>query len=312
MSWVAAAVITAGAQLGGSYLSGRAAKDAAKQQARAAEAAAAQQREMFDILNQQQLPYREAGYTALNRINQLMGLPASYYQGGETVPTAEAKRQVAEGLFGNNIQRAAARVAQSARDQGWTGGTEVTPQTTPGYNAGAGDFGSMTRMFTAEDLKSNLAPNYQFMLGQGLGATRQSANVGGGGSNAQRAATKFAEDYASNAYQQALQNYTGQQQNIFNRLSGIAQIGQGAQNQVQNLGQTTAANIGQLGIGAASALGAGQVGAANAYAGGLSNLGQAVAMPYMFGNRPGAAPAGGYDFTGTPTVNANYGSMTVA
>lgn len=311
MSWVAAAVITAGAQLGSSYLSGRAAKDAAKQQAQAADQAAAQQREMFDILNQQQLPYREAGYTALNRINQLMGLPASYYQGGETVPTAEAKRQVAEGLFGNAIQRAAARVAQSAQDQGvFAGGTEVTPQTTPGYNAGAGDYGSMTRMFTAENLKSNLAPNYAFMLGQGLGATRQSANVGGGGSNAQRAATKFAEDYASNAYQQALQNYTGQQQNIFNRLSGIAQIGQGAQNQVQNLGQTTAANIGQLGIGAASALGAGQVGAANAYAGGLSNIGQAVAMPYMFGNRFGGSTGNIVTSPGLPI--ANYDSMTVA
>ena len=145
------------------------------------------------------------------------------------------------------------------------------------------------RDFTAADLKTNLAPNYEFMLGQGLGATRQALNVGGGGSNVERGGIKFAEDYASNAYQNALNNYMtqeaqkfNQQQtglgNVYNRLAGIAGIGQTAVGQTTNLAQSTAGNIGQLGIGGASALGAGQIGAANAMAGGYQGIGNAATL----------------------------------
>jgi hypothetical protein len=141
-----------------------------------------------------------------------------------------------------------------------------------GYTIGNEQF---THQFNAADLASNLAPNYQFMLNQGLGATGENANVGGGGSNVDLARTKFAEDYAQNAYQQAFSNYQTQQGNIFNRLASLAGIGQSAQNTVSGLASTTAGNIGQAGIGAATALGSGQVGAANAYSSGLSGLGNA-------------------------------------
>lgn len=154
--------------------------------------------------------------------------------------------------------------------------------------------------FTAADLQTNLAPNYQFMRQQGLGAIGQQFNVGGGGSNIDLAKTKFAEDYASNAYQNALENYRTQQElafnqgqaqttNIYNRLSNIAGLGQTAAGQATsaagNLGtnvaniSTGAANaIGQLGVGGASALGAGQIGAANAYNNTISQLGNAGLM----------------------------------
>ena len=155
-------------------------------------------------------------------------------------------------------------------------GPAQRPMVSPGYQAGEGlaGFGALTRPFTAADLQSQLAPNYQFMLQQGLGAVRQGQNVTGGGSNIQRAATKFAEDYASNAYQNALQNYMAQQQSIYNRLSGIAGIGQTAQGQQLNMGTNLANALSQLGIGGASALGSGQVGAANAQTGALQNLAQ--------------------------------------
>jgi len=200
----------------------KAATNAAQTQYQATQDASKQQREMFDILNQQQAPYRESGYGALTNINQM--LPYFTQQ-------------------------------QSAY-----------------------------KPFTAEDLKSNLAPNYEFMKQQGLGATGQAMNVGGGGSNVDLARTKFAEDYASNAYQNAVNNYMTQQQqgfnqgqtqqtNIYNRLASLAGIGQTAQSQSNNLGTNTANAISQLGIGGASALGAGQVGAANAMAGAYGNIG---------------------------------------
>ena len=136
--------------------------------------------------------------------------------------------------------------------------------------------GDLTRMFTAQDLETQLSPNYQFMLQQGLGAVNQGANVGGGGSNITRGAIKFAQDYARNAYQDALNNYRLQQGDIYNRLAGIAQTGQTAQQAAANTAAQMGSNISQLGIGAAQAQAAGQIGAANAMAGGLSNIGSTL------------------------------------
>ena len=140
--------------------------------------------------------------------------------------------------------------------------------------------------FTAQDLNANLAPNYQFMLQQGLGAQSQAMNVGGGGSNINTANTKFAEDYASNAYQNALNNYMTQQQqgfnqqqtsqsNIFNRLASVAQIGQNAVSGLSNLATGTATNVAQLGVGGAQATAAGITGSANAISSGIQGAGQA-------------------------------------
>ena len=56
----------------GSQNQSSAARDAANTQLQGTLAASAQQRQMFDILNQQQAPYREAGYGALNKINTML------------------------------------------------------------------------------------------------------------------------------------------------------------------------------------------------------------------------------------------------
>jgi hypothetical protein len=155
--------------------------------------------------------------------------------------------------------------------------------------------GELTHMFTAEDLNANLAPNYKFMLEQGLGAARQGANVGGGGSNVLKSGITFAENYAKNAYQQALENYTGQQQNIYNRLVGISNIGQTAAGTTGTAGTQYANAAGQLGIGSATAYGAGQVGAANAYGNAISNMGNWALAAY------GMKSPGGTPVTNTPS-----------
>jgi hypothetical protein len=206
MTWVAAAIATS-AILGysGTREQVSAAREAGSQQLAATKYAADLQREMFDIINKQQTPYREAGYGALTRINEL--LP------------------------------------------------------------------SMTRPLTREDILG--MPGFQTAIEQGTGAARQTMNVGGGGSNVDRAAQKFAIDYTvSQAMPQALQ----QRQNIYNTLAGIAGVGQTAQGQVSQMGQNVASNIGQVAIGGASAYGAGQIGAANALAQGYSNIGNSALM----------------------------------
>lgn len=213
-----ALLLGAGAGLVGAGMQSRAARSAASQQAGATEYAAQQQREMFDILNAQQAPYRQAGYGALTRIQEL--LPSL---------TSPISQQEIMGL-----------------------------------------------------------PGYQFAMQQGTGAARQMFNVGGGGSNVDRAAQKFAIDYTMGT---AMPQVLAQRQNIYNTLAGIAGIGQTAQTQASQLGQNFAGNIGQLAIGGATALGAGQVGAANALASGLGGFNNA-AMMYSLLNRPTVPPVG--------------------
>jgi multidrug efflux pump subunit AcrA (membrane-fusion protein) len=206
----------------GSQSQASAARDAASTQLQGTREAAQQQREMFDILNKQQAPYREAGYGALSKINTML------------------------------------------------------PQ--------------FTRTFTPADLTANLAPNYEFMKQQGLGATAQGANVASPGSNVDLAKTIFAEKFAQGSYQDALTNFRNQQTDIFNRLSGIAGIGQTAQGQSQNLGSATSTNLANLATGGANAIAGGQIGSANAQAAGLQGIGNS-AMMYGMLSRPAVSLA---------------------
>ena len=158
----------------------------------------------------------------------------------------------------------------------------LSPNYTPYMNLGQtgvnqlnAQIPDLTQSFGPQQLQSNLAPNYQFMLNQGLGAQSQAMNVGGGGSNINTANTKFAEDYASNAYQTAFNNYQTQQSNIFNRLASVAGIGSNAVSGLSNLATGTASNITQLGVGGAQATAAGITGSANAISSGIQGAGQA-------------------------------------
>ena len=232
MTFVAVA-IGGSALLGymGSRKQAKAAESASQLQYEATSDAAKQQREMLDILNAQQKPYREAGYGALNQINTML------------------------------------------------------PQ--------------FTKEFTSADLIKNLDPSYQFMLQQGLGATGQAMNVGGGGSNVDLARQRFAQEYAKTGAQQAFTNYQNQQSNIYNRLASLAGIGQTAQSQTNTLGTNTANALSQLGIGGASALGAGQVGAANAMAGAYGGIGNALTLSSLLTPQGG----GGITAGGATTMN---------
>jgi hypothetical protein len=143
----------------------------------------------------------------------------------------------------------------------------------------------LTQQFTNADLNANLAPNYQFMLGQGQGATIENANVGGGGSNVNLANQQFTQNYAQNAYQQAFNNFQGQQTNIYNRLSGIAGIGMAGATGAANAMIGTGTNVAGLTSGLGNAQAASQIGQANAYAGGVNNISNLAALYGLSGNQ---------------------------
>lgn len=200
-----ALLLGAGAGLIGAGMQSSAAKSAASTQAGATQYAADVQRQMFETINEQQKPYREAGYGALTRIGEML----------------------------------------------------------PG----------LTKPVSREEILG--LPGYQFAIEQGVGASRQNMNVGGGGSNVDRAAQKFALDYTLGT---AMPQVIAQRQNIYNTLAGVAGIGQTGQTQVNQAGTTAAGNIGQAAIGGATAIGAGQVGSANAYANAFGNIGNSALM----------------------------------
>jgi hypothetical protein len=99
-----------------------AAKSAASTQAGATQYAADQQREMFNIINEQQKPYREAGYGALTRIGELLpgltkpvsreeilGLPG--YQFAIEQGVGASRQGMNVGSPGSNVDRAAQKFA---------------------------------------------------------------------------------------------------------------------------------------------------------------------------------------------------------
>jgi hypothetical protein len=167
----------------------------------------------------------------------------------------------------------------------------------------------LTHQFNASDLQTGLAPNYQFQLGQGLQAQRQSQNVGGGGSNISRAADIFSQNYAANAYQQAFANYDTQRKNIYSTLSGIANFGTQSAAGLSNLGSGTATNIANLIGQGAQASAAGQVGAANAWSGGITNASNNIAnagLLYSMQNRPQTTQQGADTQYPTQVPEGNY------
>ena len=254
------------ATVGGAIIGANAAESAADTQAAAADRAAQIQREQFNLINQQQAPYRGYGYTALNQIGELLGGQSPVYD-AQGKPFLDASGK-------------------------------------PMMQAGSG---YLTRQFGAEDLKTSLAPNYEFMLKEGQRAARQRLNAGGsGGSDIDRGITRFAEDYASNAYQQAFQNFSAQRKDIYNTLAGIAGIGQTGQSAVNTAATNYGTNLSNLATSAGAAQAAGQVGAANVYGGALGNY---VARDFISSLRQPAPIQTGPSQPGIPGAGAQQTTM---
>ena len=123
MTWIAVA-IGGSAVLGymGASKQAKAATSAAAGQSDAAMYAAQQQREMFDLINEQQKPYREAGYGALTRIGEMLpgltapvsreeilGLPG--YQFAMEQGIGATRQNMNVGSPGSNVDRASQKFA---------------------------------------------------------------------------------------------------------------------------------------------------------------------------------------------------------
>lgn len=287
-----------------------AARSAGNTQADASRAGTAAQLHMFDTVNQQQLPYRQSGYNALNALNFGLGLPTTRSDSSgnpvaapgapdrakfTTAGTPGGWARAGGGEHGETIWKQSQGTPGSFDQAGYDSalasfnanqGAPGTSMPQTGANGLSG--GQFTHQFNANDLNANLAPNYQFQLDQGLGAVRNAGNLSTGlvSGNTLKGINDYAQNYAGGAYQQAYNNYNQNQTNIFNRLSNIAGLGQTANQSTGSAATATGqgvANTIQAG-GAASA--AGTVGQANAISGALNNAGGWYALS-QFANKGG-------------------------
>lgn len=206
--------------LGSALIGSSAAQKAADIQSAAAQSATALQGQMFNQINQQQAPYRTAGYGALNKIAQLGGgSTAQYDANGNRIADLVSQPTYGGGgltdMVNNQSQTSITPPSgwQKGSDYGSpsgmgtpytdasgnavgflgpngfvdrngnpAGGSVTQTPVTPQQTAQSGQSPSdyLTHQFNASDLQAGLAPNYDFMLQQGQMANQRAANVGGG------------------------------------------------------------------------------------------------------------------------------------
>lgn len=230
----------AAAAVGGALVSSQGAKSAANTQAAAQIQAANTQKQMFNKISKQEQPFLRAGYGASQGLSQLFGRNGSMNKGYGNFNYDSTFKFNPKDL--NKVPGYQFQLKQGDR------ALQSSDATTTGALSGA----------TMKDLMSfnqNLAGTYE----------NQYYN---------QALSSYQNNYANalSNYQTNQGNYYANQNNIFNRLNQITQMGQNA---AANLG----GNATQLGTGIAQAqaaaggsVAAGQIGSANAYAGAVNNI----------------------------------------
>ena len=116
-------------------------------------------------------------------------------------------------------------------------------------------------------------PGYQFNLTQGLKAAQNSAAARGLGTSgaALKGASTFATGLADSTYQNQWNNANTNQANAYNRLMGVAQLGESAAAQTGAYATQTGQSIGNNLIQGGNAQAAGLTGAANSLTNGVNN-----------------------------------------
>jgi hypothetical protein len=175
-----------------------------------------------------------------------------------------------------------------------------------GPDNGSGGYGSLTAPFTTENFKQ-LSPAYQFQLQQGQqGVLNQDSSGQGALSGAtMKDLIGYNQNYANTSFNNAFNQYQTQNQNIYNRLQGIAGLGQAAASNTGAQGTALAGQAAQSATNIGTAQAAGQIGSANAISGGLQSL---SALPWLYSQNPGGSGGliSGYGTGASGTTPLSY------
>lgn len=295
MPWAAAAAVV------GAGISAGASNRASKGQKGAADAATAQQWDMYQQQRTDQSPWRNAGVGAIGALQQGLGLLGPDQKW-------ETRDQVRERLLpqyrgnygGNGVDDAGLDIAANAEFADIERMRQAAGNGASGAGIGAGD---LSRSFSLSDFQKD--PGYDFRLNQGLDSVQGSRAARGSmlSGSTLKALSDYGSNYASSEYGKAYDRFNNDQATRFNRLASIAGVGQNATNNVGTAGAQYAASAGSNMIGAGNAAAAGTVGTANAISGGLSNLQSLYQLNQMNGSRGGGAYTSSYSGGGGMTAN---------
>lgn len=144
--------------------------------------------------------------------------------------------------------------------------------------------GEFNRNFQVSDFQKD--PGYAFRQSEGLKAIDNSAAARGSSLSGAtlKALTKYGQDFASNEFNNAYNRWNNDTSNRFNRIAGVAGVGQQAVNQVGAYGQQTAGNIAQGNMNTANQVASNTIGAGNARASGyvgMANAANGAVSNYM-------------------------------
>lgn len=232
MAWGA----VAGAAVGliGGALSSSSASSAADAQAAGSAASIAEQKRQYDLTRSDYAPYRTTGGSALNMLARTYGLDT--YNPNKVTTTPGFNVNGLGGVLG-----------------GGSFNIPGTSSTTGGVNPGSGH-ADLSGFFTS--------PDYNFRRSEGDRGILQSAAARGGlgSGNALKALSEYNSNLASGEYG-----------NWFNRLAGIAGIGQSATQGGAYLGQQSANNIGNSLQNQGDARASGILGASNGWINSLNS-----------------------------------------
>ncbi|HCQ9935463.1 TPA: DNA transfer protein p32 [Acinetobacter baumannii] len=163
------------------------------------------------------------------------------------------------------------------------------PYMQAGYDAlkqlmgGMGQNGQFMQAYNGQDIYND--PSYKFRLNQGLDAVQGGAAAQGGllSGATQKALNDYAQNFASQEYQNAYNRYNADQTNQYNRLSNLVGLGQSAAAGVGNAGMQTGQAISNNTMAGANAQAAGTIAAGNKTANNFNNLlGIGTAVAGMF------------------------------
>jgi len=285
-----------------------ASSSAAKKQSKAAGKAADVSQAQYEQTREDQLPFLEAGYGALNRLNEYLGIPdksfANFNAGAylNANPDAKAYVEAKLKLPGANAEQLAYEhfVADGSRRTG----NFFKNTSSPNYGKYARDFGM-------QDFRAD--PGYAFRVSEGLKSLDRQAAARGGliSGGALKAAQRYGQDLGSQEYQNAFNRYQVNRANQLTPLQSMAGMGQTTATQLGNAGQTYATNAGNAYGAAGQAQASGYMGVANAISGGLGQYLNYQSNNSLINalNRPSGGGGGAYIPPNyTPTTDYGLGS----
>jgi hypothetical protein len=225
------------------------------------------------------------------------------------VAAAAVGGALVSGYASNQAANTQADAANNATDAQWRMYNQTVQNEQPFMDAGKNALNTLTGQLPTlnapidnTNWQRYMSPAYQFQLEQGRQALQnsQAASDGALSGAALKSLIRYNQDYANNGFQSAFNNYQTQNQNIYNRLAGLAQLGQNAASNTGMTGAGMASGIANTVTGAGNAAAAGTIGMGNAMSGGINN-----AMGYyMMNNLAGSNLFGGGPYGGTAQQQA--------